>query len=233
LPGRGGPQSDGCGWGLSEGRLNRITVGRSPLGKTKSLTARIAWALAGLVSLWAVENIWIDRWVQERSHRRVPSLLPETLGGMWSLVMLAFALGLFLAVVCVVLLIKDRGVAGWKKALTGGAVLVAAILAGEWFAVTGGTALLEQICPHTHKKEHSVELQWYAGKSTNVRYNIYRGPDPGVHPTRLNEMPVDGLTFKDTTVEGGKRYYYVARAVDPAGQESTDSNEAFADVPGE
>jgi hypothetical protein len=100
--------------------------------------------LAGLVGLWAVENIWIDRWVQERSHGRVPSLVPEALGGMWFLVVLAFALGLSLAVVCVVLLIKDRGVAGWKKALTGSAVLVAAILSGEWFAVTGGTALLGQ-----------------------------------------------------------------------------------------
>jgi hypothetical protein len=64
-----------------------------------------------------------------------------------------------------------------------------------------------------------------------VRYNIYRGPDPGVHPSRLNAIPVDGLTFKDTTVEGGKRYYYVARAVDAGGNESADSNEASADVP--
>jgi hypothetical protein len=216
---------------MSEGRLNRITVGRSLLGKTKSLPARIAWVLAGLVSLWAVENIWIDRWVQGRSHGRVPSLVPDALGGMWSLVMLAFALGLSLALVCVVLLIKDRGVAGWKKALTGAAVLVAAILAGEWFAVTGGTALLPQI--RRQPKEHSVELRWDASNSTKVRYNIYRGPDSGVHPTRLNAIPVDGLTFKDTTVEGGKRYYYVARAVDAAGQESPDSNEAVAEVPGE
>jgi hypothetical protein len=216
---------------MSEGRLNRITVGRSLLGKTKSLPARIAWVLAGFVSLWAVENIWIDRWVQDRSHRRVPSLVPDALGGMWSLVMLAFALGLSLALVCVVLLIKDRGVAGWKKALTGAAVLVAAILAGEWFAVTGGTALLPQI--RMQPKEHSVELRWDASNSTNVRYNIYRGPAAGVHPTRLNDIPVDGLTFKDTTVERGKRYYYVARAVDAGGKESTDSNEALADVPGE
>src|ERR1700750_899973 len=91
---------------------------------TKSPTAIIAWVLAGFVSLWAVENIWIDRWVQERSHGRVPSLLPEALGGMWFLVAMAFALGLSLAVVCVVLLIRDRGIAGWKKALTGAAVLV-------------------------------------------------------------------------------------------------------------
>jgi len=217
--------------GASEGRLNRITVGRSLLGKTKSLTARIAWLLAGLVSLWAVENIWIDRWVQGRSHGRVPSLVPEALGGMWFLVVLAFAMGLSLAVVCVALLIKDREVAGWKKALTGATVFAAILLAGEWFAVTGGTALLEQIRPH--KKEHSVVLHWDASKSANVRYNIYRGTAPGVHPTRLNDIPVEGLTFKDTTVENGKRYYYVARAVDAAGKESTDSNEAVADVPPE
>ncbi len=201
------------------------------MGKAKSLTARIAWVLAGLIGLWAVENIWIDRWVQRRPHGRVPSLVPESLGGMWFLVVLAFAMGLSLAVVCVVLLIKDRGVTGWKKVLTGAVVLVAMILAGEWFAVTGGTALLEQIRPH--KKQHSVVLHWDASKSTSVRYNIYRGTNPGVHPTRLNDVPVDGLSFKDTTVENGTRYYYVTRAVDASGQESTDSNEAFADVPPE
>ena len=211
--------------------LTGLRLGRSLLGKTKSLTARIAWVLAGLIGLWAVENIWIDRWVQGRSHGRVPSLVPEALGGMWFLVVLAFAMGLSLAVVCVVLLIKDRGVAGWKKALTGAVVLAAAILAGEWFAVTGGAALLEQIRPH--KKQHSVVLHWDASKSTSVRYNIYRGTNPGVHPTRLNDVPVDGLSFKDTTVENGKRYYYVTRAVDASGQESTDSNEASADVPPE
>jgi len=201
------------------------------LGKTKSLAARTAWVLAGLVGLWAVENIWIDCWVQVRSHRRVPSLVPEALGGMWSLVMFALALGLFLAVVCVALLIKERGVANWKKALTGGAVLVAAILAGEWFVVTGGTALLPQI--RRQPKEHSVELRWDASRSGNVRYNIYRGSEPGVHATRLNAVPVEEVTFKDTAVEGGKKYYYVTRAVDANGNESADSNEAVADVPGE
>lgn len=199
--------------------------------KTESLIARIAWVLAGLISLWAVENIWIDRWVQERSHGRAPSLVPEALGGMWFLVAMAFALGLSLAVVCVVLLMKDGGVAVRKKGLTGSAVLVAAILAGEWFAVTGGTALLAQ--SHPHRRAHSVTLHWDASRSKDARYNIYRGTDPGVHPTRLNDVPVDGLTFEDTAVEGGKRYYYVARAVDAGGQESTDSNEAIADVPGE
>ena len=135
LAGRCGPEIDGYSWGLSAGRLNGITVGRSLLGKTKSLTARIAWLLAGLVSLWAVENIWIDRWVQGRSHGRVPLLVPEALGGMWFLVVLAFAMGLSLAVVCVALLIKDRGVGGWKKALTGAAVFAAILLAAglAWF----------------------------------------------------------------------------------------------------
>ena len=67
--------------------------------------------------------------------------------------------------------------------------------------------------------------------SNNVRYNIYRGSASGVHPDKLNAAPVDALSFTDSRVQKGKRYYYVARAIDAAGQESSDSNETVVTIP--
>lgn len=191
--------------------------------------ARIAWVSAGAICVITVENIWIDPWVARRSHHRLPSFVPEALGGTWFLVLLALAITLTLAVFCEVLLIKDAGLAGWKKALAGTAVLAAAILACEWFVATGGMVVVEQM--HPHRRHHAVILHWQASTTKNVRYNIYRGPTPGFHPDKLNSVPIDGLTFTDTAAESRTKYYYVARAVDATGQESSDSNEAFVNVP--
>jgi hypothetical protein len=197
--------------------------------KTSSLVARIAWISAGAICLFAVENIWIDARLVRRSNHRLPSLVPEALGGMWFMAFLALAIGLVLAVFCIVPLLKDAAVAGWKKALTGTLVLAAVILAGDWFAATGGMTALAQI--HPHRRDHPVVLHWEASTSPNVRYNVYRGPKPGMHPDKVNSFPIDGVTFTDTTAENHTRYYYVARAVDGNGRESSDSNETFANVP--
>jgi hypothetical protein len=158
----------------------------------------------------------------------LPSFVPEALGGTWFFVLLALAITLTLAVLCQVLLMRDAGLTGWKKALTGIAVLVAVILAGEWFVATGGMTIVEQI--HPHRRDHTVTLHWQASTTKNVRYNIYRGTTPGFHPDKLNSAPIDGLTFTDTTAENRTRYYYVARAVDATRQESSDSNETYANV---
>jgi hypothetical protein len=197
--------------------------------KAGSLVARIAWVLAGTICLFAVENIWIDPWMARRSHHRLPSFVPEPLGGTWSLVLLALVVTLILSVFCQVLLMRDGRLAGWKKALTGTAVLAAAILAGEWFVATGGMIVVKPM--RSHRRDHTVRLHWQASTTKNVRYNIYRGPRPGFHPDKLNSAPIDGLTFLDTTAENRTKYYYVARAVDATGQESSDSNETFANVP--
>jgi hypothetical protein len=206
-----------------------MTDSSKTYAKVRSPIARIAWVLAGAVCLFAVENIWIDPWVARRSHHRLPSFVPEALGGTWFLMLLALGIALTLSVFCQVLLMRDAGLPGWKKALTGTAVLAAAILASEWFVATGGMMVVEQM--HPHRRDHAVTLHWQASITRNVRYNIYRGPTPGFHPDKLNSAPIDGLTFTDTTVENRTRYYYVARAVDATGQESSDSNETFANVP--
>ena len=191
--------------------------------------ARIASVSAGSICVFAVENIWIDPWVAGRLHHRLPSFVPEALGGTWCLVLLAIGITLTFSVFCQVLVMKDAGLVGWKKALTGTAVLAAAILASEWFVATGGMAALDRV--HPHRINHVVKLHWQASTSKNVRYNIYRGPTSGFHPDKLNSAPIGGLTFTDTTAENHKKYYYVARAVDANGRESADSNETTASVP--
>jgi hypothetical protein len=206
-----------------------MTDGTIRNSRGRSRTARTALVLAGIICLFAVENIWIDPWVASRSHHRLPSFVPEALGGTWVLTLLALSVTLILCVFCQVLLMRDAMLAGWKKALTGTAALAAAMLAGEWFVATGGMSVVGQMRPH--RRDHTVELHWKASTSKNVRYNIYRGSTPGFHPDRLNPTPMDGLTFIDRTAENQTRYYYVARAVDADGQESPDSNEAFAKVP--
>ena len=209
--------------------MARATAGRPHVRKTSSLVARIAWATAGGICLFTAENIWIDA----RLVRPVapPAAVVRTGSARRHVVYGVFGAGDRLSFGGVLSggVAEGRGVAGWKKALTGTLVLAAAILAGEWFAATGGMAVLAQI--HPHRRDHPVVLHWEASTSPNVRYNIYRGPKPGIHPDKVNSFPIDAITFTDTTAENHTKYYYVARAVDGNGRESSDSNETFANVP--
>jgi hypothetical protein len=78
---------------------------------------------------------------------------------------------------------------------------------------------------------HSVTLNWTPSTSANVvGYRIYRATAPGGPYTAVNATPVAGVTYVDQSVRGGITYYYVARAVDSTGAESSNSNEAPAPV---
>jgi hypothetical protein len=195
---------------------------------TRSPIAKIALVLAGAICLFTAENLWIEPLAAKRSHHRMPSFIPEALSSMWFLALMVLGIAMILAVLCQVLLMKTAGFAWWKKTATGIAVLVAASLTCEWFVATGGARIVEQ---KRARQKHTVVLHWKASTSKNVRYNIFRGSAPGMHPDKLNAVPVDGWTFTDTNVQSGRSYYYVVRAVDAAGQESSDSNETVAAIP--
>ena len=198
-----------------------MTGARSPI-------LRIAWILAGATCLFTAENIWIDPWLAKKSHHRLPSFVPEALGGVWLFVSMSLTIAVILIVVCQVLLMRDAKIAAWKKGLTGLLALAAMILAGEWFVATGGMKLVERSSP---PQKRTVTLRWQASTTPKVRYNVYRGPTPGIHLEKLNAAPLDALTFTDTTVENGSIYYYVVRAVDAGEQESRESNEVAATIP--
>ena len=77
--------------------------------------------------------------------------------------------------------------------------------------------------------QHSVNLSWKASTSAVVGYNVYRRSASGV--VKLNSAPVNGTSYVDRTVQPGQTYFYVAKAVNARGTESTPSNEVRADIP--
>jgi hypothetical protein len=75
----------------------------------------------------------------------------------------------------------------------------------------------------------SVLLQWDASPTPGINgYNIFRATTSGGYgSTPLNPSPVSGLSYSDTSVTSGVKYFYVVTAVNSAGN-SVDSNEASA-----
>ena len=81
-------------------------------------------------------------------------------------------------------------------------------------------------------ESHSIALSWTASTSTVVGYNIYRGTtNNGPYGVKLDQSPVSGTSFTDTTVQASQTYYYVVTAVESGGTESVYSNQASASIP--
>jgi fibronectin type 3 domain-containing protein len=78
---------------------------------------------------------------------------------------------------------------------------------------------------------HSTTLSWGASSSTVVGYNVYSGSVSGGPYNKLTSSPVAVLTYKDSSVQSGKTYFYVVTAVNSSGGESTFSNQATASIP--
>jgi hypothetical protein len=77
--------------------------------------------------------------------------------------------------------------------------------------------------------QHKVTLSWKASASAVVGYNVYRRAASGV--VKLNLEPIPGTTYVDGTVQAGQTYFYVTKAVNTRGTESTPSNEVRVDIP--
>jgi hypothetical protein len=85
---------------------------------------------------------------------------------------------------------------------------------------------LGQLC--SAYNAHAANLSWTASTTPNVTYNVYRATAPtGPFTTPLNTAPIVGTTYKDTTVQAGQTYYYVATAVAANGTESDFSSPAI------
>jgi hypothetical protein len=78
---------------------------------------------------------------------------------------------------------------------------------------------------------HSVNLSWDASSSRVVGYNVYRGSVSGGPYIQINPTVDPSTTYTDTTVVGGKTYYYVSTSLDPRGIESGFSNQVKAVIP--
>jgi fibronectin type 3 domain-containing protein len=78
---------------------------------------------------------------------------------------------------------------------------------------------------------HNVVLSWQPSTSIVAGYNVYRGTVSGGPYTKLDSSLVGATNYRDTTVQAGQTYYYVATAVDSNNNESTHSTEVSAVVP--
>jgi hypothetical protein len=74
------------------------------------------------------------------------------------------------------------------------------------------------------KNGHRVILRWKASHRADAKhaeavgYCIYRGPKPNAPPTELvNHLPLPETQCVDDSVENGKQYYYLVRAISARG----------------
>ena len=198
-----------------------------PSGHRSSMTW-IAWGLASVLFFFTAENIWIDPWLRNKSHR-IPSLVPEALSGAWFLAIAIGGIALTLLVVCHIMLTRDRNLSVWTKVGTGVAVVMVLLLSVQWFQVTNGKPSIFRL--QASGKKHTVTLTWRPSSSQVAGYNVYRSRTSRGNYLRINPSPVPGFSYTDKTVENGLTYYYVTRAVDAQGRESVNSNETSAVVP--
>jgi hypothetical protein len=179
--------------------------------------------------MYLVENLWVDGWLRNQLGG-LPTLVPEPVTPSW---LVMFALGgmvCVVLVVCQVLVSRHRRISLRGKLCTGMAVVVACGLWGVWFITTSRAS--PAAATRAGQPKHSVTLTWNASASAVAGYNVYRSTLRGRGYLKINAALVrDGLTYKDETVESGKTYYYVTRAVDMKGKESGNSAEVVATVP--
>ncbi|WP_159449261.1 PA14 domain-containing protein [Demequina sp. NBRC 110051] len=108
----------------------------------------------------------------------------------------------------------------------------AAAIAVDWESPDGTdtTAPFAPTVINIANAADGLTVQWLASTSDDVAgYNVYRGVAPGVTPETgvlLTATPVIGTSFKDTSALLNTAYFYIATAVDAAGNESVASNEA-------
>jgi hypothetical protein len=77
-----------------------------------------------------------------------------------------------------------------------------------------------------------VDLIWAPNTDADLAgYNINRHEE-GSKPVKINSEVVKTPAFRDTTVAGGKKYFYSVSAVDLRGNESARSEDASETVPG-
>lgn len=205
-----------------------MTSEQQSVAARRSGIVRFAWVLTGGLSVFTVENIWIDSWMKSRFHR-FASLVPDPLSGTWFLVFALCAIGMVLLATCTTLVARNSRLPIFRRASLGTASCVVLILVFDWYRVTTGQ---RPILPDGRSHRfHSVVLTWNPSSSKVAGYNVYRSLTPGGHYHKLNTSLLEGPSYTDTSVENGAVYCYTARAVDVRGHESVNSNEVWVTIP--
>ena len=92
------------------------------------------------------------------------------------------------------------------------------------------TQTLESMAGVGVTAQYSVNLSWTPSTSQVVGYNVYRGVTQGTY-SKVNSALDPTSAYTDSTVASGQTYYYVATAVNSAGEESTYSTPITATIP--
>ncbi|MBX0327401.1 alpha-amylase [Oscillochloris sp. ZM17-4] len=119
---------------------------------------------------------------------------------------------------------------GWVT-VQGGAVALTLPAMGGAALTTFGADLTATAAPAglavTDEGTGQVALSW--GRVRHAAgYNVYRSPVSAGGYLKLNDAPLAGTSYTDTTVENGRISYYVVKALDNKGNESAASNEVSA-----
>jgi len=81
----------------------------------------------------------------------------------------------------------------------------------------------------------TVKLAWDARPAAEniLGYNVYRSNTDGSGYVKVNTVLITGTTFDDTTVPNdGRRYFYVATAVNAGGESGYSNQVPFDAAPG-
>jgi hypothetical protein len=80
--------------------------------------------------------------------------------------------------------------------------------------------------------QHKVQLSWKASTSKHILgYNVYRGNRSGGPYKKINRVLDPNTRFTDLTVAAGRKYYYVATAVNSRKRESAHSKQIQVVIP--
>ncbi len=100
------------------------------------------------------------------------------------------------------------------------------------FPPAAPTGLEIAIIPATQQAASYVELSWAINPEPDLAgYFVYRSDREDTPGERLSPETLPSPTFRDISVQPGRRYYYRVSALDRAGNESPRSSAVVADIP--
>ena len=189
----------------------------------------VAWVLAALLILFAVENIWLDSLLRSRWHR-LPSLVPEEGSTGWLMAFGFMGLSSGLLLVCQIFLIMDRSLVSVKKWGTACLSVCALAFFVLWFRATGMSESSRPV--RSAQTGHSVTLDWKASTSVVDGYHVYRSDSGGEFQDISSKVkdPWPDTKFVDTDVRSGGHHCYFVKAVAHKA-ESAGSSEVEVTIP--
>ncbi|HEX9760326.1 MAG TPA: fibronectin type III domain-containing protein [Candidatus Acidoferrales bacterium] len=100
------------------------------------------------------------------------------------------------------------------------------------FSPAAPQGLVAVLVPATESSPAAMELSWSLNPETDLAgYHVYRSEEEGTRKEKLNREILLTPTFRDTSVQPGRRYVYTVTAVDRAGNESPPSGPVTEGVP--